>query len=272
MKRSLSIGDFSRATHLSLKTLRYYHRIGLLEPASVDSRTGYRYYGVQQIPTAQVIRRFRDLGMPVEEVRTVLCATVDERARLIASHRQRLEEELARTSASLASLEELTKPALEIAVTHRTVPATPAFAIRETVQLAALAPWARAAFAEIDAAIGACAVGPAGALVDDGLFTEETGEITLFVPCAAAIRATDRSRVRSVTIPAAELALVAHRGDHRDIDRSYGAIGSYVARNELKVDGPVRENYLVGARETSDSSQWLTEIGWPIFRTRSESP
>jgi hypothetical protein len=32
----------------------------------------------------------------------------------------------------------------------------------------------------------------------------------------------------------------------------------------------VPETYVVGARETSDSSQWLTEIGWPIFRTRSE--
>jgi DNA-binding transcriptional MerR regulator len=270
MKSSLTIGEFSRATHLSLKTLRYYHRIGLLEPASVDSSTGYRYYGIEQIPTAQVIRRFRDLGMPVEEVRNILGASVAERARLIASHRQRLEGELARANASLASLEELTKPALDIAVTHRTVPATPALAIREVVRLAELAPWARAAFAEIDLAVGASAAGPAGGLVDDRFFAEETGEITLFVPCSAAIRTT--GRVRSVTVPAAELAVVTHRGDHRDIDRSYGAIGGYVARNELQVDGPVREIYLVGSRETSDSTQWLTEIGWPIFRTRSDAP
>ena len=74
MPASLAIGDFSRATHLSVKTLRHYHRIGLLEPADVDPDTGYRRYTTEQIPTAQVIRRFRDLDMPLEEIHAVLDA------------------------------------------------------------------------------------------------------------------------------------------------------------------------------------------------------
>ena len=64
----LSIGEFSRATHMTVKTLRHYHEIGLLEPADVDPHTGYRRYSAEQIPTAQVVRRFRDLGMPLEEI------------------------------------------------------------------------------------------------------------------------------------------------------------------------------------------------------------
>ena len=71
-RTSLAIGDFARATHMSVKTLRYYHRVGLLEPADVDRDTGYRRYTTAQIPTAQIIRRFRDLDMPVDEVRQVL--------------------------------------------------------------------------------------------------------------------------------------------------------------------------------------------------------
>jgi DNA-binding transcriptional MerR regulator len=46
---TLTIGDFSRATHLSVKMLRHYHDIGLLEPAGVDPYTGYRRYGTAQI-------------------------------------------------------------------------------------------------------------------------------------------------------------------------------------------------------------------------------
>jgi DNA-binding transcriptional MerR regulator len=42
MPAALTIGDFSRATHLSVKTLRHYHRVGLLAPADVDADTGYR--------------------------------------------------------------------------------------------------------------------------------------------------------------------------------------------------------------------------------------
>jgi len=40
----LAIGEFSRMTHLSVRTLRRYHEVGLLEPEVVDPFTGYRYY------------------------------------------------------------------------------------------------------------------------------------------------------------------------------------------------------------------------------------
>ena len=65
MRSSLAIGDFSRATHLNIKTLRHYHEVGLLEPSDVDPRSGYRYYSYEQIPAAQhlsVRQVDRDLG------------------------------------------------------------------------------------------------------------------------------------------------------------------------------------------------------------------
>jgi DNA-binding transcriptional MerR regulator len=90
--RALTIGDFSRITHLSVKMLRRYHEAGLLVPVDVDGQTGYRYYSTDQVPTAQVIRRFRDLGMPVREVREIVAtADPDERSALISRHLERLE-------------------------------------------------------------------------------------------------------------------------------------------------------------------------------------
>jgi DNA-binding transcriptional MerR regulator len=74
---TLSIGDFSRATHLGVKTLRHYHEIGLLEPVDVDAETRYRRYASEQIVTAQIIRRFRDLDMPLDDIHAMLDATVD---------------------------------------------------------------------------------------------------------------------------------------------------------------------------------------------------
>src|SRR5580704_12228639 len=105
MATSLAIGDFSRATHLSVKTLRHYHRLGLLVPDEIDAGSGYRRYRTEQIPTAQVIRRFRDLEMPMEKIGEVL-STGDLQTRndLIAGHLARLEAELAETQAAVASL------------------------------------------------------------------------------------------------------------------------------------------------------------------------
>ena len=68
----LTIGEFSRMTFLSVKTLRHYHETGLLEPARIDPSSGYRFYDVSQVATAQVIRRFRDLDLPIERLREFL--------------------------------------------------------------------------------------------------------------------------------------------------------------------------------------------------------
>ena len=60
MATLVTIGEFSRMTHLSVKALRHYHDVGVLEPAAVNPDTGYRSYDLSQVPAAQVIRRLRD--------------------------------------------------------------------------------------------------------------------------------------------------------------------------------------------------------------------
>jgi DNA-binding transcriptional MerR regulator len=96
MASSLAIGDFSRATHFTVKTLRHYHETGLLEPAHIDPQTGYRRYTTDQIPIAQIIRRFRDLDMPLNQIQAVLSAPdLQTRNDLIAGHLKRMESDLA---------------------------------------------------------------------------------------------------------------------------------------------------------------------------------
>ena len=75
----LTIGEFSKMTYLSVKALRHYHDVGLLEPAL--DRPGDRLPPllVDQVTTAQAIRRFRDLEMPIDDVRRVLQAPDDSR-------------------------------------------------------------------------------------------------------------------------------------------------------------------------------------------------
>ncbi|WP_236654625.1 MerR family transcriptional regulator [Streptacidiphilus anmyonensis] len=148
MTSRLSIGDFSRATHMTVKTLRHYHDIGLLEPAEVDPSTGYRRYGVEQIPTAQVVRRFRDLGMPLEEIKAVLAAPdAEARDRHLGAHLNRLEEELGRTRRAVASLRDLLvgPPADGPAVELREVPAVRAAAVSAVVDAQDCAAWCQGA-------------------------------------------------------------------------------------------------------------------------------
>ena len=270
MTSSLVIGDFSRAVHLSVKTLRNYHRLGLLEPSEVDADTGYRRYTPDQIPTAQIIRRFRDLDMPLDQIAAVLKAPdAGTRTAVLADHLSRLERELAHTRAAVSSLRSLLEgppPALDI--THHVVPPIESAAISSVVALEDLGPWFQGAIGELHATVDAQRIeadGPPGAVIANEFFADERGEITVFLPVVGALRPV--GRVIPTRLPATELATIVHRGSHEDVDRTYGALAAYVSERALAVDGPVRERYLVGRHDTPDENKWRTEIGWPIFDT-----
>jgi DNA-binding transcriptional MerR regulator len=266
----LAIGDFSRATHLSVKTLRHYHRLGLLIPAEVDPDSSYRRYSTEQIPTAQVIRRFRDVDMPLDQIGAVLQAPdVDARNALIADHLARLEEGLVQTQEAVASLRGLLQgPSPALPMVHRSEPALQTAAISDTVNLDELGPWFQGALGELTATLTAQSVtttGPLGAVIANDFFADERGAITIFAPSGSAVRPV--GRVEACELPAVELATIVHAGSHANIDRSYGALATYVSDRALGVDGPIRERYLVGRLDTTEESEWRTEIGWPIFQT-----
>lgn len=269
MSSGLTIGEFSRATHLSVKTLRHYHEVELLEPSFVNPGNGYRHYVEAQIPVAQVIRRLRALEMPVADVKAVVAASdSDARNALIAAHLDRLEADLARTREAVSSLRNLIiRPETALEVEHRTVGPTPAIAIHDVVDRGDILSWWQGALGELYANVqaqGLAPTGPSGGVYESDLFLHERGSATVFIPVDGAARAI--GRVQAVVVPAAELAIATHHGALADIDVTYGALGAHVAAHELSVDGPLRETYVRGAHETADAGDWVTEIGWPIFR------
>ena len=272
MRPRVTIGDFSRASHLSVKTLRHYHEVGLLEPSEVDPGNGYRYYAEDQIPLAQVIRRLRGLQMPVADVKSVLAALDPvARNRLIAAHLDRLEGDLARTRAAVLELRGLLeRPVTPRAVEHRTVPPTAAIAIQATVDREEVLAWWQGALGELHAVLGAQGLEPAGrpaGIYTSEIFQHGRGDATVFIPTGGAARAV--GRVERLVVPPAELAIMLHRGSLADVDLTYGELGAHVMRHEISVEGPLREHYLIGFLDTDDPGQWETEIGWPIFRSAS---
>jgi DNA-binding transcriptional MerR regulator len=261
----LAIGEFSRVTHLSIRTLRRYHETGLLEPGSVDATSGYRYYTVDQIPTAQVIHRLRELDVPLSDVRRIVRSPDPElRAALVAEHLGRLESELARTRVAVGSLRRLLAPEPSpLQVEVRTEPETVVAAVEDDVAANDVPAWYAGAMAELDAVLGPAADGPPGGLYENELFESGRGRLLLYRPAS---EPPTRGRVRPARLPAVELAVTVHHGEHDGVDVTYGELGAWVVRNALTVAGPVRERYLVTPRDTDDSTAWRTEIGWPVFR------
>jgi DNA-binding transcriptional MerR regulator len=88
----LAIGRFARLVGLSVGALRHYDDLDILRPAWVDPETGYRSYRRDQLETARLIVRLRDLEVPLEGIRAYLGSDDPaERRRLLTDHRRRIE-------------------------------------------------------------------------------------------------------------------------------------------------------------------------------------
>lgn len=89
MTGAYSIGALAEATDTKVETVRYYERIGLL-PAPGRTSGNYRAYSRSQLDRLSFIRRARDLGFTLDQVRALLglagntqskCCAVDAMAR-----------------------------------------------------------------------------------------------------------------------------------------------------------------------------------------------
>jgi len=76
-KDLLSIGAFANMTRLSIKALRLYDQLDILQPHHIDPQSGYRFYEQDQFPRARMIRMMRDMDMPLAIIRQVLAALAD---------------------------------------------------------------------------------------------------------------------------------------------------------------------------------------------------
>ncbi|MFC0628983.1 MerR family transcriptional regulator [Kribbella deserti] len=265
MTASVTVGEFSRLTHLSVKTLHHYHDIGLLEPARIDTSSGYRQYETSQVAVAQLIRRLRELKMPLPQVRAVIEAPdVPTRDQALRAHLDQMESELVRTQQVIASLRSMLTLAVPPAqVEYRFIPAFRALTITDQVNRSEIDSWCSTTFERLGGVAAALGINAtAGATYDDGFFTDDVGEVVAFLPVSPG--QTPYGGLDLTDLPAGYFAISAHEGSFADFDRTYGALGSYVAENCEVAPGPIRELYVVGPDATTDETAFRTDVCWPI--------
>jgi DNA-binding transcriptional MerR regulator/effector-binding domain-containing protein len=266
MTSGVSIGEFSRLCHLSAKTLRYYHHIELLVPATVDESTGYRRYSTEQVGDAHLIRRLRDLDMPLAEIRQVLVESDGGlREHALARHLDRMEAELVRTRDVVISLRRLLGATPHVSVTHRWSPASTALRIGARLARTEVSEWCGQTYPQLYRILGEHGVDPAGAAgatYSAEFFERDEGEVVAFVPVLPdSVPAGDD---RFSALPQQRFAVALHTGPFADCDLTYGLLGSHVAEHDTALADPIVEIYLIGPDHTDDSNQFQTEICWPI--------
>ncbi|AND67978.1 MerR family transcriptional regulator [Dyella thiooxydans] len=108
----LTIGAVARRAGVPIDTIRYYEREGLL-PEPLRRASGYRSYGESAVAQLRFIRRAKDLGFTLEEIRELLALSRD-RQRGVKAVKQRAQQRLAAIEARIAELQRVRDGLVEL--------------------------------------------------------------------------------------------------------------------------------------------------------------
>jgi DNA-binding transcriptional MerR regulator len=264
----LTIGAFSRMSHVSIKALRFYDEIGLLKPTRVDGESGYRYYAANLLPRLHRILFLKELGFSLDEIGQLLkgdvpLASVRRMLRQqLKSSKQKVHQEqrrLAHIKAWLVQLQDEGRlPQYEIMIKQ----VAPRWVASLRSPLDSYAD-AGHLLAELDGYLRKQDTsGQHGAIWHACTGRKQT------IDCEALVflrqPATGNNRMRIYELPAASLASVIHQGSDETSTDAYLAVRRWIDAQGHTIVGPNRELYWDDARD-QDSDSSVTEIQFPII-------
>jgi effector-binding domain-containing protein len=265
------IGEFSKLSQVTVKTLRYYDAIGLLKPAEVDRFTGYRHYSARQLPRLNRILALKDLGLSLDQVAQLLESDLPPdqirgmlRLRKVEIQQQMQEEQarLARVEWRLRQIEqEETMPTQEVVL--KKIASLAVVSVRDTVptygDISQL-------YGEIFAHLGQHKINPAGPSIGiyyDEEYRERDVDVEAAVPVTGLVPRGDRVVGRE--LPAVEeMACIVHEGSFDTLHGTYGQLMAWIEANGYRIYGPNREIYVRGPESGGDPSTYVTEIQFPV--------
>jgi effector-binding domain-containing protein len=266
------IGEFSRLSRVPVKTLRYYHEIGLLEPANIDDFTGYRYYTAVQLTRLNHILALKDLGFSLgqigqmvdddlspEQIRGMLRLKRAEIGGRIETDQVRL----ARLESRLRQIEtEAKMPAYEVLL--KKVDKMQIAGLRDTIaNYQSIGPLYEGLFAALGQH-GVTPAGPAMAIYYDEAYQESDVDVETAVPIIGGSLPAGRAVIRE--LPGAEMASLVRQGPYDDFTPAYQALMGWIETNGYRINGPNRELYLRGPGEGVDPADFVTEIQFPVAK------
>lgn len=261
-----SIGEFSKITGLSVKTLRFYHQTGLLCPHFIDPQSGYRYYHPRQIAPARAIAWLRRMEFPLEEIQALLRPGADDLALLEAMEKQRdtLASRIAAYRRIVRQLrqfiqderEALTMAERQSDVEEKELSPITIAGIRMRGRYSDCGK----AFGRLCRRFGRAAGGKPMLLHYDADYHEENADFEACLPLRRPADAEEDVSVR--TLPGGRCITLLHHGPYEQLGQSYARILAYVQQHGYQVLMPTREVYLKGPGMIfrGNAKHYLTEI------------
>lgn len=255
------IGDFSKLAQVSVRMLRHYDKLGLLEPNEIDRFTSYRYYTIEQLPRLNRILALKDMGLSLEQVKQLLDENLSpERLRgMLMMKEAELQQEIRENQSRLARVEarlqqiELEDQPLPYEVTLKSAEAMTIASVRQIVPtVAQMDFYCESMFKTLYQRLASRGISPGYpelTLYHLEEYQEIDLDVEVGVPVEAALLQSDLSpEPISICQIAAEdtVAALVYEGAYQGVAGAAQALLTWIGYNGGLVNGPLRELHLSG--------------------------
>lgn len=265
------IGEFSKMSKTTIKTLRYYDETGLLKPKQTDKFTNYRFYTTEQLVKLHQIQAFRQIGLSIDEVKMILSG--QDAKKILNKRKVELLDELKSGQEQLSRIEFiLSENEEEYLMNYQAIikdlPECIVYSKRMTVPnydayfklIPAIGEEMQKANPEVKCTIpGYCFI-----VYLDGEYKEKDIDVEF---CEAVDRfGKDFDDVKFKKIESVTAVSVMHKGNYDGLSKAYAYAFKWIEENEYTVADSPRENYIDGIWNKENKEDWLTELQVPVVK------
>ncbi len=265
-----SIGEFSKITSLSVKTLRLYHEKGILIPSYINREIGYRYYSQRDIERARAVSCLKDMMCSLPEIKQILenCSDDSEIMDFFWQKQKIISKQIEQLKLVSTSIEAVIKKEMEA----EKMSDIQDFSIEEKEleeQLVLAMRWCGCyqdtgkAFSKLYRVAGRNVNGSPLNLYYDTEYKENGADIESCVPIKNKVK---EKNCELKTLPFGKYITLVHKGPYQEIGRSYKRLFDYIKKIEKEAQTPSREIYIKGPGMIfkGNPKKYLTEIQIPI--------
>lgn len=260
-----SIGEFSRITSLSIKSLRLYHEKEILIPSEVDEFTGYRYYNEKNIEYARTIKILKEYDFSLAEIKDLVdeCTEESEMLEQLIKKKDEIETKIDRYKDVSHSIELIIQKEMESKMKTKDE-----FEIEEKeIETMLIAGYRmKGKYSDVGKGYGILGKslgkeinGKAMNLYYDGEFKEDDAD---FEPCFPVRKGKNEKGISVRELKGGKCVSIIHKGPYEKLGESYQKIYGYINGKGYKIQIPTREVYIKGPGMIfkGNPNNYLTEI------------
>jgi len=276
------IGDFSRISRVTVRTLRYYDEIDLLKPVQVDQATGYRYYSIEQLTRLNRIVMLKDIGLSLDDVRELLRddSSVDHIRQLLQVKKTEIQERLTLDTRRLRQVEgwldQVDREGTVPPVSYLQRISVPELRVISKREFGTYQETTDKLYYELTQQLdhqsnekGVRVTGPLMGLFYDDEYKEKDADIEIAFPVSGEVSEIEAG-FEIKTLPPIEAVSTIFKGPSYNIHRVYAQIMEYAEEHKLELITPLRELYHTYPEETQEEGL-LIEIQFPFSEPLLES-